>query len=731
MLNRIIAGDILRFAAHYRGPKFHGVLCDPPYELGFMNKSWDSRGVSFRAETWAAIGSLLEPGAHLLAFGGTRTFHRIAVAIEDAGFEIRDTLGWLYGCLSEDTELLIDGKWEPYHKAMEGGHALCYNKDNDEYQWQPIQDFVLYEYDDTAFRIASDCTDQIVSRNHRCVVEQGGKYTFKLAETLEREARIPVLEDVQVLLDNLPVPDARASGKEPVLLKELYPEAGQAEGTSCATQRPYCGMSNMRQRSLEIGYPAAKNSGFVLLSEMQWHCQSYGTQEALFQGTIGLDRNQYDIISAKNDWRGESGVEGRSHLLSQAWQLQTDQIRSMPGRVFADGAQGWLCDGASITSGQSHRQMPAEVRGRSSYQSRSSGQYLGEPTVICDQPRSQAIRASRFTKSDLAKVEAVHYRGKVWCIRVPSGAFVARRNGKVFITGNSGFPKSHDVSKAIDREAGAKRETIRMKPRPETSGTMANHTDTRPWIERSRLLGYHEVAGGEPATDAARAWRGYGTALKPAWEPVIVARNPLVGTVAQNALEHGAGALNIDGARVGDEEITYIPGLTKNKNLNDDGWRKIGQSAERRTSFGRWPANIIHDGSDETAEVLGDAARFFYCAKTGKREREEGLEGFDERRAGAMSGGEETRDDRPTNHPFRRNHHPTVKPLALTQYLAALILPPPHVESRILVPFAGSGSECIGAMLAGWRTVVGVEREAEYAAIARARLEHWKDKKQN
>ena len=296
----------------------------------------------------------------------------------------------------------------------------------------------------------------------------------------------------------------------------------------------------------------------------------------------------------------------------------------------------------------------------------------------------------------------------------------------------SGFPKSHDVSKAIDREAGAEREVVgptRLGAQTESTGRYGAWGDgITPTI---------------PATDDARAWQGYGTALKPAWEPVIVARKPLVGTVAQNALEHGAGALNIDGARVSwankADAAAAATGFA-NSRANGKAIQSVSFGKESRGGentyhpwelLGRWPANIIHDGSDETAEVLGDAARFFYCAKAGKREREEGLDGFDERRAGAMDGnagisGQRTSGDgtTPVAPVFRRNHHPTVKPIALTQYLATLILPPPHVESRILVPFAGSGSECIGAALAGWHTVVGVEREAEYVRIAQARLEY-------
>lgn len=390
-MHRIISGDVLRFAAHYRGPKFHAVLCDPPYELGFMGKSWDSRGVSFRPETWSAIRSLLAPGAHLLAFGGARTFHRIAIAIEDAGFEIRDTLGWLYG---------------------------------------------------------------------------------------------------------------------------------------------------------------------------------------------------------------------------------------------------------------------------------------------------------------------------------------------------SGFPKSHDVSKAIDREAKAVRsEGDRLWSGGMRAGGISHGGGQSGTNER--------LIYDTPATDAARAWQGYGTALKPAWEPVIVARNPLVGTVAQNVQSYGAGALNIHGGRVGDDEITTLGG---DKFPNLYGTYKTAHESKH---LGRWPANIIHDGSDDVTEVLAAAQRFFYCSKAGTREREEGLSGFEVRVAGVGDVDEESgRDSTKPKNQYgqgsrsrveaglpptipRANHHPTVKPIALTEYLARLILPAAVVgDRRILVPFAGSGSECIGAALAGWETIIGVEREDEYVRIARARMEY-------
>ncbi len=187
-----------------------------------------------------------------------------------------------------------------------------------------------------------------------------------------------------------------------------------------------------------------------------------------------------------------------------------------------------------------------------------------------------------------------------------------------------------------------------------------------------------------PATPEAKQWEGWGTALKPALEPITVARKPLIGTVAENVLQHGTGAINVDGGRVGE----------------------------------RWPANFIHDGSEEATDLLGASARFFYCAKASKADRDAGCEGLDAKKAGAMSG-IETRDGKPTNHPMRTNHHPTVKPTDLMRYLCRLVTPP---GGTVLDPFMGSGSTGKAAMLEGF-AFVGIEREAEYIDIAKARIQ--------
>jgi hypothetical protein len=244
----------------------------------------------------------------------------------------------------------------------------------------------------------------------------------------------------------------------------------------------------------------------------------------------------------------------------------------------------------------------------------------------------------------------------------------------------SGFPKSLDVSKAIDKAAGAEREVVGIAGR---SGSA-----------RACMAG--DFAGGEyhataPATPAAQQWAGWGTALKPALEPITVARKPLVGTVAANVLEHGTGALNVDGCRV---EGTWERNSTTRCDIR--GGRTVGGGSgqlecepQAAHPGGRWPANLIHDGSDEPCALLGDAARFFYCAKASKADRGDG------------------------------NGHPTVKPTELMRYLCRLVTPPGGV---VLDPFMGSGSTGKAAALEGFR-FIGIEREAEYLEIARQRVQ--------
>lgn len=182
-------------------------------------------------------------------------------------------------------------------------------------------------------------------------------------------------------------------------------------------------------------------------------------------------------------------------------------------------------------------------------------------------------------------------------------------------------------------------------------------------------------------------WQGWGTALKPALEPITVARKPLIGTVASNVLEHGTGAINVDGCRVGtSDDCARKPSLVHDTAA---GFGKGAAMGGRGHDAGRWPANLLHDGSEEVDRLMsGGEARFFYTAKAGKDDREDG------------------------------NTHPTVKPTDLMRYLCRLVTQP---GGTVLDPFMGSGSTGKAAVLEGFK-FIGIERDPSYFEIAKARI---------
>ena len=272
----------------------------------------------------------------------------------------------------------------------------------------------------------------------------------------------------------------------------------------------------------------------------------------------------------------------------------------------------------------------------------------------------------------------------------------------------SGFPKSLDVSKAMDKAAGH----WRGRAGRAIGGSVA--------MSGAR---YECSDKGEPITPEAKQWDGWGTALKPAHEPIVVARKPLDGTVANNVLAYGTGALNIEGCRVGSDGGTKREG--ESNALGNFEIFTTGHGIAK-IEAGRWPANFIHDGSDEVLELFpnakgdnGSAARFFYCAKANKKERNAGLTSEPVRESDRTkddgAGGDNPRNR--SNTP-KQNHHPTVKPVALMRYLVRLVTPPNGI---VFDPFLGSGTTAVAAILEGFEWS-GCEITPEYLPIIEGRV---------
>jgi site-specific DNA-methyltransferase (adenine-specific) len=281
----------------------------------------------------------------------------------------------------------------------------------------------------------------------------------------------------------------------------------------------------------------------------------------------------------------------------------------------------------------------------------------------------------------------------------------------------SGFPKSLDIAKSIENKlvngSAAKNGFHKLDGERQGDGdvgmynTVAEHGFRK---HNPKQLGAFKL---DASTQEAQQWQGWGTALKPAHEPIVMARKPIDGTVANNVLKHGVGGINIDGCRV--HATDSFGGGAKGTSGFAAGYTNEGWVAG--SSLGRFPANFIHDGSDEVLALTGDAARFFYCAKAGKAERNAGLEGMPERRPDERTqSGMGTFAEKGVA--VQSNFHPTVKPLTLMRYLVRLVTPP---NGTVLDPFTGSGTTLMAATMEGFNAI-GMEMTEEYVPIINGRV---------
>ena len=210
--------------------------------------------------------------------------------------------------------------------------------------------------------------------------------------------------------------------------------------------------------------------------------------------------------------------------------------------------------------------------------------------------------------------------------------------------------------------------------------------------------------------------QGWGTALKPAMEPITMARKPFKATVAQNVQEWGTGAINIDGCRIG-EEVTIT---VRNGNSGINGrYGKDTRVLVKENPIGRFPANVMHDGSADVLEGMGEASRFFYCPKTSKTDRDHGCDAMEAKQYSHDGRDKAIENAYQRNDSQARNFHPTVKPTDLMRYLCRLVTPKGGV---VLDPFTGSGSTGRGAILEGFR-FIGCEMDVDYIKIAEARIQ--------
>jgi DNA modification methylase len=736
-------------------------------------------------EQWATeCLRILKPGGHLLAFGGTRTWHRLTCAIEDAGFEIRDSVAdltgidgpgllWMYGCLTADAEILTEYGWRPGIEVTARDRVAQWNAATGTVSLAPVEQTFRAPWDGPLRVLRNADTDQLLTPNHRV-------YHQPRRRRMTSGARRAWYDDRW---------EAAEAGTLSTWNSVRLPIAGQHDGPGIGGE-DYAALlgwvwteggfdlSGAGVRIYQSSVNAAKVAEIAALMDRLGPHKRYDYQRT-YDYTSG--RREYTattwFFSGELAARVRGDLPGKRPTYPLLWRMASAEKRAfLRAAMLGDGS------GYGTRSEQFYQQHEDDLIwfqtllaliGRSGKVTMRSNRRGG--SVALRQRGTTELQARHLRNS----VE--NYTGEVWCVRVPTGAFIARRAGRVFITGNSGFPKSLDVSKAIDKRPGVsnhrafaahlaqRRVTLGLSRADVSERIVGSRTgacwnwehhqfpEAKWWPALSALLGLDPqwgaviaeaeretigkrttgigtgggtvrvIADGEnrditaPATEDAARWEGWGTALKPAWEPIVVARKPLAGPVAASVLEHGTGALNISGCRV--DPGVPVPGgggladgaaphdagrWPANAVLGETAAAELDRQSGTVAASGRYAKGSRSIGPKDGAASIpldgltspqytdtGGASRFFpvfrYEAKAGAAERPRLEDG---------------------------TAHPTVKPVDLMAWLVRLVTPP---GGLVLDPFAGSGTTAEACIVEGFRCLL-VEKDPKSAELIRERL---------
>lgn len=667
-------GDCLDLIpAHVEPGSVDAVVCDPPYSLDLFDNDWD-RHANFQqwCEGWAReCHAALKPGGHLLAFGATRTFHRLAAGIEDAGFEIRDCLSWMYACLTEDTEVLTADGWKLGIDVEEGELVATWDSESEAIALASVEAKFRRAYSGPMVRFRNADTDQVLTPNHRVFhslwerTQVDGVRTGDWTDWQVDEADyINRWQRMRLPLAGFCDGPGVGGDDYAALLGWVWTEGGfDPEG--CAV-RIYQSATANPDHTSEID---------ALLSRLDVPYRRY-ERERTYHPASGEARPFTEVcwyFSGDMAHRVQSDLPDKSPTFDLLWRLSLSERRALWDAAMKGDGHTSPEKQAFYSKPVAHLEWAQALlatigqRGRIGLRSPESGRVGGQVGVT---PRSSTELQRRHLRDS-----EVQYEGDVWCIKVPSGAFVARRAGKVFITGNSGFPKARSV-------------------------------------------------------------------LKPAWEPVIVARKPCVGSAKANVEQFGTGFLQIEECRIpvhADDPVHDAVWTVRESRIRPgtSGFVTSYEPGDQKPTAvegGRWPANVMLDESagaildaeagDRRGASSNSRSGGYFSGSVGNRSSDESFampvaEGYAD--YGGPSrfffSGKVRAAERLAG--VGSNDHPTLKPIELMRWLCALACPP---GGTILDPFTGSGSTGAAATMDGF-DFIGCD--LEFAPLARRRIEWW------
>lgn len=419
---KLINGNSLDVLKTLEDNSIDSIVTDPPYELGFMGKSWDKTGIAFNVELWEQALRVLKPGGHLIAFSGSRTYHRMAVAIEDAGFEIRDQILWIYGCYSEDTECLTDNGWKNYKDLSLDDKVLQWNSIEDTLLWKEPKQIFEYDFNGEMVQFNNRHTNQLLTPNHRCYIN------YKKHQRNDFNVGYDVLEAKYIkksYIVNFPLASKLKDGikeENAYLIGWWLTDAWlHKDGNACMfSQSKHETLNKLRNYLINNNY---KFSEYIKKSKNINHKDEH---------TFYLTGNIADYL-IKNFKNRELTID----VLK--WDYES-RLNLLKGLVDGDG---------SIRGEKNYSQVFYSIK----------KDRLDVFSALClslnyrnhiDYKKGCVYFNIEKNTTQLQKKhreENIKYNGKVWCLETDTGAFVVRRNGKPFISGNSGFPKGRDIYK--------------------------------------------------------------------------------------------------------------------------------------------------------------------------------------------------------------------------------------------------------------------------------------------
>lgn len=584
----IITGNNIDSLKNYPDNFFDSIVTDPPYGLGKepnaeeMLRAWitegylEVKGTGFMGKEWDAfvpqpifwkeVFRVLKHGGHVVSFFGTRTYDWGVMSMRLAGFEVRDCIQWLYGCYSADTEVLTKKGWKFYNELTETCEILQWEATTNKLTWiKPINKFE-YEVDDKMVLLENRHTSQLITKNHSVFAKIRKHSRNPKPTEFERIEAQEIKKHWQIdlplagnLLGEVIEPNAYLIGwwltdawvhgdKKACMFSQSKPETLKKlkealTNSPCKFSEYVKESKNENHQSEHTFYVTGKTANFILENypnrEMSWDMLlwNFDSKLALIEGLLDGD-----------------GSRKRANSYCEIfWSKNKERLD-----IFQA-----LCLSANI---------------RSHIDYKKGAVYLNREhnTTQIQNKHSQPHQ---------------EYKGTVWCLETETGAFVVRRNGKAFISGNSGFPKSHNISKAIDKMYGAKREKISNPLAKKQTGQ-----DAEKGLRGSKNpLDFIEPI---PSTDQAKQWDGWGSALKPANEPIVLARKPLEKglSIAENVLKWGTGAINIDASRIGHNEAQKFTNREQRKegwNMDNCGFDSTNNHTASADPSGRFPSNVI------------------------------------------------------------------------------------------------------------------------------------------